>query len=312
MSRVDLTTAVARLRDGHVVAIPTETVYGLAGRIDHDGALRAIFATKRRPFFDPLIVHVAEPGDARRLTPDWGAVHQTLADAFWPGPLTLILAKNPGVSTLITAGLDTVGVRCPDHPLAHEVLRQIGIPLAAPSANMFGRTSPTTAAHVDDEFGGRVPVLDGGAARVGVESTVIQVTTEAAYVLRPGAVTMEDLRGCFAAANITLPVRQQTSHRSPGHLAVHYQPANKVVLVRAPLADAELRARATALTGRPDYVWLELPGDPALAARVLYAELRRLSVSPAVILFDETDRDANAGWEAILDRLHRAATSTWT
>jgi L-threonylcarbamoyladenylate synthase len=311
MSMIDQAGAIERLRRGELVAIPTETVYGLAGRIDVEDALRAIFATKRRPFFDPLIVHVPNVSGARGLTTRWTDVHDALAAAFWPGPLTLVVPKVDRVSDLITAGLDTVGVRCPNHPLTLEVLEQVGAPLAAPSANMFGKTSPTLAAHVEAEFGGLVPVLDGGACAVGVESTVALVTDREVQILRPGGVSSLDLERALRAANLPRAVVRRASVRSPGHLEAHYQPANPVVAVTSDLDPDTLRSRAIDLIGAPTVRWLDWPSSPALAARTLYADLRRLSTTPAVLLW-RPEALEDPQWEAILDRMGRATTATWT
>ncbi len=194
---VTVAEAIARLQTGGIVAIPTETVYGLAARIDDEGALKQIFAVKKRPFFDPLIVHVADLATAKRLSRDWPPVFDVLAQAFWPGPLTLIAPKAEMVSSLITSGLDTVALRLPNHPVAQEILQKLQMPVAAPSANMFGRTSPTSASHVEKEFSGEVPVVDGGPSQVGVESTVVcwdPNSPQTLHILRPGGVSRSDLQ----------------------------------------------------------------------------------------------------------------------
>ena len=312
MPIIDLNTAVDDLVRGDIVAIPTETVYGLAARIDHPAAIARVFEVKRRPFFDPLIVHVIDAGSARALTPAWSHAHDALARAFWPGPLTLVVPKHAFVSELITSGLDTVGVRCPRHALTLELLRRVKVPLAAPSANLFGRTSPTTAAHVVTEFGDQVPVLDGGACEVGVESTVCLVTDAEVLILRPGGVSSVVIADALRAAGLARPVTRRHSVRSPGHLEAHYRPTNPVVAVTGDLDPGSLAARARAMAGTDQVRWLDWNPDPRLAARALYADLRRLSATPAVILWRPDELRARPEWEAILDRIQRATVATWT
>lgn len=186
MATVDLSTAVQKLKANQVVALPTETVYGLAASIDSPEALKLIFSTKRRPFFDPLIVHVKNLEQALELA-HWDPVSQFLAQTFWPGPLSLVLPKKSSVHDLISAGHSTVALRHPNHSLFCRVIEQCGHPLAAPSANGFGRISPTTAQHVNDEFANRVPVLDGGPCPQGIESTIIEVKTPPAKSQLQGA-----------------------------------------------------------------------------------------------------------------------------
>jgi L-threonylcarbamoyladenylate synthase len=170
----EISVAVEKLINGEVVGIPTETVYGLGAVISKSDAIKKIFTTKERPFFDPLIVHVSGVEQAKELSLDWSAAADILAQEFWPGPLTLVLPKK-NVSDLITSGLQTVGVRCPDHKIALEIIEKVGEPIAAPSANRFGKTSPTCKKHVLEEFNDAVFVVDGGDCSVGIESTIISV-----------------------------------------------------------------------------------------------------------------------------------------
>lgn len=292
MSLVTPERAITLLQEGAVVAVPTETVYGLAGRIDDERALRQIFAIKKRPFFDPLIVHVADVAAARDLAREWPPIYEELARRFWPGPLTLVAPKRPHVSDLITSGLDSVGLRCPRHPVALAILNGLGVPFAAPSANLFGRTSPTRAADVLAELS--VPVVDGGDSEVGVESTVVKWDGSRLHLLRPGLITRERLR------EVGVEVVRTQSQASPGHLEVHYQPRNPVVLVEGdtPFARAELG---------PVFE-LRLPSEPALAARVLYSEFRRLSEEPGAILVRRVTSQTGEEWEVIWDRIERAAS----
>ncbi len=244
--------AAALLRSGQVVGIPTETVYGLAGSAFDERALARIFEAKERPSFDPLIVHLADfeaqgldPAngvvDRDRLSADALATVRRLAAAFWPGPLTMVLPRSRRVPDLATSGLDTVGVRVPAHPVARALLEAVGLPLAAPSANRFGRISPTRADHVADELGDRIPlVLDGGDAPVGVESTVVRITPEGALeLLRPGGVPVEELQavaGRPVRPPASSPGSGASSPAAPGMLESHYAPGKPLVLLPRPLS----------------------------------------------------------------------------
>jgi len=296
--------AADRIREGAVVALPTETVYGLAARITDEGALRSVFLLKGRPADNPLIVHVASAVQADTvgiLT----EMDRTLAEAFWPGPLTLVIQRRPIVPDLVTAGLPTVAVREPDSDAFREVLMLVGEPLAAPSANLSGRPSPTTAEHVWNDHHGRVPVVDGGPCRAGLESTVVRVEPDRILILRPGAITRTQL-----AAASGLPVElagDADRAASPGTRYRHYAPT---ATVRVFTDLAALQQAAAAAEGRvlilsrfdPD-----LPHDwRPLQADQLYAELRRaddLHVDEILVHCD----DVTARDEALMDRLLRAA-----
>lgn len=315
MSIVTIEEAVRLLRDGEVVSLPTETVYGLAGRIDSPAALEKIFAVKKRPFFDPLIVHVGETEAARALASVWPEIYDVLAREFWPGPLTLIAKKTPMVSPRITSGLDTVALRCPAHPLALEVLKRLGIPLAAPSANRFGRTSPTLASHVENEFAGEVPVLDGGPCTVGVESTVLRAehdgTKWQVRVLRPGGVARAQLRKVLDDEGVPYELTRESSSASPGHLPAHYQPISPLILLSKQKWSHEVQRQVEQHLGRPLHGANEirLATTAQESARVLYTQLRETSSDANHALWIERN-DARAGeeWEAIWDRVERAAS----
>jgi L-threonylcarbamoyladenylate synthase len=300
--------AAALLRGGQLVAFPTETVYGLGADATNDRAVAAIFAAKGRPAFNPLIVHVADTGAARALTL-WNETADRLAAAFWPGPLTLVLprAADCPVSLLASAGLDTLAVRVPAHPVAQRLLRAAGVPVAAPSANISGRISPTQAAHVAASLSDAVAlILDGGACAVGLESTVVAVDGDAVTLLRHGAVTREDLERLVgplgeATADVHAP-------RAPGMLLRHYAP------------DHPLRLDATDC--RPDEAWLGFGAAPAPAARIsrnlsptgdlveaaarLFALLRELDATEITGIAVASISDSGLG-RAINDRLRRAA-----
>ncbi|MCO5167299.1 MAG: L-threonylcarbamoyladenylate synthase [Planctomycetes bacterium] len=342
--------AARLLRAGHPVGMPTETVYGLAAPCFDEAALARVFEAKERPTFDPLIVHVDAPGApaldalaaAGLVRPDAleapaRARVEALAAAFWPGPLTLVLPKDPRVPDLATAGLATVGVRAPRHPVARALLRAAGTPLAAPSANRFGRISPTTAADVLAELGGRVAaVLDGGPAEVGLESTVVAVAPDGAVtLLRPGGVPAEEVaRVAGVAPARAAPPRPGQGLAAPGALESHYAPARPLALLPAPVAaltaaqadallapaagaravgllafaDPGAGERLAALVGRPVVArTLTATGDLAEAARGLFAALRALDAAEVDLLLAEPcPVEAGLG-HAIADRLRRAA-----
>lgn len=322
--------AAGILRAGGVVAIPTETVYGLAAVAFDEAAVARIFRAKDRPSFDPLIVHLGDPDLAAtvnlmRLSPAARAAAAALTAAFWPGPLTLVLPRGARVPDLVVSGLDTVAVRMPRHPVALAVIRAVGAPLAAPSANRFGRISPTSAADVVAELGDRIPlVLDGGPCAVGVESTVVALDGDGALTLyRPGGISPEAIA---RAAGRPL-ARAAASPASPGMLPSHYAPRKPLRLLDAPAAalarapehggartlgllsfsDESAGAALGALTGRPVVLRVLSPaGDLEEAARGLFAALRALDASDADILYAEPVPGGGLG-HAIRDRLARAA-----
>lgn len=322
-----LTAAVARLRDGGLVAFATETVYGLGADAGNPRAVAGIFAAKGRPSDHPLIVHIAEAGDLAVWAAEVSPAARALAAAFWPGPLTLILRRAAHVSDSVTGGQDTVGVRCPSHPLARALLhacRDAGIRgLAAPSANRFGRVSPTTAAHVQEEFGSDLLVLDGGACAVGIESTIVDVSDGGARVLRPGMLSAAEIAACVAGATRgETTTTSAAPPRVPGALAQHYAPTTPLELLAAAPLIARAQALAAAglrcavLAGQPALQALAGLGPGLLAcpapaaaadyARALYATLRALDqAGVAAILVESPPPDA--AWDAVRDRLQRAA-----
>jgi L-threonylcarbamoyladenylate synthase len=274
------------LQQGGVVAFPTETVYGLGANALDAAAVRRVYVLKGRPATSPLIVHVDSLEMARSLSSAWPAKAEELARAHWPGPLTLVVPKDASIPDEVTAGLATVGLRMPRHPIALELIRAAGLPLAAPSANKFTELSPTTAGHVRAAFGDAVPVIDGGPCEVGLESTVVAVDADGRVrLLRPGMLTLpEALTGAAQA------------HESPGMHHKHYSPrTSRVVLV----AD-----RASAPEGA---VLLELPEDPEAYAERLYAKLHELDAAGVLVIAIVNPTDPGPKWDAIRDRLQRAA-----
>jgi L-threonylcarbamoyladenylate synthase len=322
-TRQKFDAAVARaaelLRAGEVVALPTETVYGLAASALDTEAVRKIFEIKGRPPHNPIIVHVASRELAAQCVSDWNEAAEKLAKAFWPGPLTLVLPKSSVIPSVVTAGGDTVGIRWPSHPFIQAVIRECGFPLAAPSANPAGQLSPTTAEHVGKFFGDKVPlIVDGGPAQVGIESTVVDVSVNPARLLRPGIIHRESLMAVLGA--LKGPGESGEHLKSPGMLAQHYSPRARLA-VRSWSNDAELAAHVAALQaeqGRchvlahdriPDprgfgRVSL-IPHDPEAYARALYAELHKCDELGAELIIVEAV-PAMPEWDAIADRLRRA------
>lgn len=218
------------IKEGNLVAFPTETVYGLGADVFNEKAISKIFIAKKRPFNDPLIVHIADIRQLQLLSNQILPVSLKLAETFWPGPLTLVMKKSPSVSNLVTSGLDTVAVRMPNNDIALSLIRRSNTPIAAPSANLFGRTSPTDAWHVADDLEGNIEmIIDGGRTRVGVESTVVDTTTAPVQLLRAGGITIEELRTVIG--EIKIGQKLEKSFRSPGMMDSHYSPKAKLILV---------------------------------------------------------------------------------
>ncbi|MEM7646654.1 MAG: L-threonylcarbamoyladenylate synthase [Pseudomonadota bacterium] len=312
MSVITPSEALSILAKDSVVALPTETVYGLAGRIHSEEALRLIFKTKARPFFDPLIVHVTGLKQALNYG-DWDPLSEHLAKTFWPGPLTIIVKKKKNISSLITSGGITVAFRAPDHPNFQEILSKVNGPLAAPSANRFGKTSPVSAQHVINEFQSQVPVVDGGFCQKGIESTVIEVDWEGqeVFILRPGVITDQDLASQIDTKSFPFRVSYKKQINSPGHLKHHYQPEYPLTLAMGWTKQNqldELVAELEKKSNTPVHLW-HLPKEPLLAARSLYAELRTQSKPDiiSVLAFNE-DASLEPLWRALEDRIKKAAS----
>lgn len=307
--QINLNSAVAKIKSEEIIAFPTETVYGLGGSIYSDKALNAIFRTKERPFFDPLIVHVASTLEASELASSWSELEQFLAKKFWPGPLTFVTKKTSAISDLITSGLPTVGLRMPNHPLALELIRATG-PLAAPSANKFGHTSPTTAEHVEAEFKGLIGVLNGGPCEGGIESTVIHVShNKTIEILRPGLITAENLTIALKDWPQPTFVTFKSSVATPGHMAHHYQPTTPLVLLpRTPTQDDLQTIKAQLKIPTTDNsIEIVLSTSAPVAARELYSKLRTASEKQAPFLWLNISKVEKSGlWSSIWDRLSKA------
>lgn len=297
----DLGRAAQAIRSGHLVALPTETVYGLAADATNPEAIARIFAVKGRPNDHPLIVHLADPKDFDRWAPEASVQARQLAAAAWPGPLTLIVPRSAALPAEVAGGRDTVGIRVPAHPMARELIRLAATPLAAPSANLFGAVSPTTAQHVVDDLGDRLDaeldvILDGGPCPVGVESTIVDCTTNPVQILRAGAVTAAQIADVLGAA----PTRASGPARASGMLASHYAPSCEVRLVDTPDDAMALAA------GTPDSRTLDLTNDLGRYARDLYSELRQADLDDVRTLIAVLPPAEGIG-HAIRDRLTKAA-----
>ena len=309
--------AAARLlKSGELVAFPTETVYGLGADARRAHAVAKIYERKGRPNWNPLIVHVADIAGAAQIAV-WNEVAQQLAEQFWPGPLTLVLPSRGAVCAAVSAGLSSVAVRVPAHPVALELLRASGLALAAPSANRSQQISPTTAAHVQSSLGEDLWVLDGGPCEVGLESTVLDLSGDAPQILRPGALGARDFEPLIGALQ-TAPdaITDATPRASPGQMARHYAPRAPVRLF-AHLTDAHFHAVALGSGQTIGVLALEptklnareiiMPADPPAYARRIYAALHELdAANVGLILIEQVP--ASAAWDAVRDRLARAAT----
>ena len=301
--------AVERLRNGKLVAFPTETVYGLGADARNADAIAQIFRTKGRPATNPLIVHVSDKMAAQNLTSHWTPGAEELATQYWPGPLTLVLAKTNAIPAIVTAGGNTVGLRVPGHPIALELLQKSGVPVAAPSANRSEEVSPTTAQHVADSLGpytNDLLILDGGACTVGIESTVVDVTGDSVRLLRPGMVSLSSWQSA------TNKQEGEEIARSPGQRMRHYAPSVPVHIVSdfsgVTSQDGVIVSRFAETQEIPVLPHLcLLPGNPVGYAAGLYAALRSLDAAGVrqIVIVAPPD---TVEWAAIQDRLRRAAT----
>jgi len=315
--------AAELLRAGEVVALPTETVYGLAANAFDAGAVARIYEVKGRPAHNPIIVHVASMDLARRCAAKWPALADQLAAAYWPGPLTLVLPRSQEIPDLVTAGGATVGVRWPSHPFIQAVIRECGFPLAAPSANLSNRVSPTNAGHVRRQLGGKLRlIVDGGPCQVGIESTVLDLTASPPRVLRPGMIHEQTLRAVLGeVSGAGSGVSGEEPLRSPGLLRRHYAPRARL-LVLSWRDGADLKSQISKLKfemsrshviahsripspenlGRVSVI----PREPAAFARAIYAELHQCDEAGAELIVVEAPPETPE-WSAIADRLRRAA-----
>ena len=314
----EIQEAVEALRAGDLVAFPTETVYGLGANANNPDAVRKIFRVKGRPSTHPLIVHIDHPRYIQRWVRELTPEAKRLADTFWPGPLTIVAKRAPAVNDIITGGQDTIAIRVPNHPVAQQLLNAFGGGIAAPSANRYGKVSPTRAEHVREEFGDEVKiVLDGDDCKIGLESTIVSCVGDAPRILRPGTITITQLRAVVPTIQIG---PNPSSPRVPGTMSRHYSPLTPVNVVpsrRLEIVMNEFTAKeekVAVLAQRPPgnttpfMTWINAGTRPDAYARQLYANLRTLDKAGAkMILVEEVPEDER--WEAIRDRLKRAATA---
>lgn len=311
--------AADALAAGELVAFPTETVYGLGARADDADAVARIFALKGRPSDHPLIVHLAEPSDAASFAATLSPLARRLMEGFWPGPLTVIVRRAQAMADAAAGGQDTIGLRCPAHPVARALLeaaRRRGVPgVAAPSANRFGHISPTRASHVVDEFGDALLVLDGGDCEIGIESSIVDCSGDIPVLLRPGQIPRERIE---AAAGMALAEPDETSPRAPGTLESHYAPRAKLRLMPAEMLNTALQmlgdsplklavySRTVRLPPRSALKRREMPDDPDRAAHELFATLRELDAEAPDLIWVE-EPPSTPAWDGVRDRLSRAA-----
>lgn len=316
-SQVDIDAAVQALRDGDLVAFPTETVYGLGANAQNPVAVRRIFEVKGRPLTHPVIVHLDSPKFLHRWVCEVPAVATRLAERFWPGPMTLVLPRASNVHDIVTGGQDTVAIRVPSHPMAQQLLTAFGGGIAAPSANRFGRLSPTRAEHVRDELGDAVRVvLDGGESQIGLESTIVACEGDRVRLLRPGAVTANQLRE--VAPGLIIGADAQSS-RVPGSLPSHYAPTTPMSIVPSGEIDAQAAAASSGgtriavlaqrlpLKSHAYVTWVNAGRRPDQYAHDLYANLRALDTAGCQQILVQ-DVPEGERWDAVRDRLLRAAS----
>ncbi|HEY0201978.1 MAG TPA: L-threonylcarbamoyladenylate synthase [Burkholderiaceae bacterium] len=321
-----IAAAVQELRAGELVGLPTETVYGLAADATSDAAVARVYAAKGRPADHPLIVHVADAAGIAYFAQGVPAFAQRLVAAFWPGPLTLIVPRKVGVAGAAAGGQDSIGLRCPAHPVAQALLRACAEAtppmhgLAAPSANQFGRVSPTTATHVQGEFSDSLLVLDGGPCQVGIESTIVDCTRGAPVLLRPGAITRAQIEAACGERLRSKDELAAPDPRASGTLAAHYAPAAKVRLMDAPTlqaaldvlgedaADIAVYARTPLRSRSTRIVQRRMPDDAQAVAQQLFAVLRSFDAQRVKLIWIETP-PATPDWEGVRDRLLRAAAA---
>jgi L-threonylcarbamoyladenylate synthase len=307
----------AAFDQGRLIAMPTETVYGLAAPVNRPDLVERIFELKGRPASNPLIVHVSDIKQAKRCVASWPALADVLAEAFWPGPLTLVLPRSALISDRITAGQPTVALRMPNHPAALALIEALGCPVVAPSANLFTRLSPTTAADVAEVFHeGSVLVLDGGTCQVGIESTIVSLdeASRTVWWLRPGQIDREAIKDHLPPGwRLSAPDQAiERKLRAPGDMVIHYRPAKPLRVTVAEDAD-RLAEVKTALLDDADTTVVELGDEPEQAARELYASLRAADARPGrtIDLVIPARWENEAAWEGVLNRLRKSAT-TWT
>ncbi len=306
--------AVDILKNGGVIAFPTETVYGLGANGLNSIAVAKIFEIKNRPFFDPIILHIGKKEDVKKLWKEINERAEKLIEKFWPGPLTIILPKTEIVPYIVTSGLETVAVRMPSHPVALEILEKVDFPIAAPSANIFGRLSPTEAIHVEKQIGNKIEIIiDGGKCPVGIESTVIDLTTQENIILRPGGIPKEEIEKVIGEVKI---IKRSEKILSPGQLPYHYSPKTPLKILRN-YKEVKKGIKAGLLAfkeakEKEKFVKIEVlseKGDLIEAASNFFSLLHKLDNAGLDIIYAEPVPEEGLGI-AIMDRLYKAESST--
>jgi len=313
----DIAKARALLQQGELVAVPTETVYGLAANALDAASVTKIFEAKNRPYFDPLIIHVPDIDSVKKFTEEIPEKALRLMEQFWPGPLTFLLDKKNIIPDLVTAGLDRVGIRCPDHPLTTELLKSLSFPVAAPSANPFGYVSPTTPAHVNDQLGNKISyILDGGECRVGVESTIVGFENGQTIIYRVGGLSIERIESVIG--QVLVKTNSVSNPQAPGQLQSHYAPRKPAELGDIQkLIDEQSHRSVGLLTFQKTYssssikkqIALSQSGNLEEAAQRLFSALRELDKSDVDVILLEEVPEIGLG-RAINDRLRRAAAKS--
>lgn len=322
LTKADIPRAAEILKNGGLVAIPTETVYGLGASALNEAALKKIFEVKGRPADNPLIIHVSSSDELEKWCRNIPAAAYRLAEVFWPGPLTLLLEKKPVIPSLVTAGLNTVAVRCPRHPLTLELIKQSGVPIAAPSANISGKPSPTTAGHVMSDIGGKIEaVLDGGPCSVGLESTIVDMTVKPPSILRPGGITKEQLKEILGEVEIDGGlINPDERPKAPGMKYRHYAPQAEVIIVsgdKQRIYDyvndrPDEGAAVLCFDGEEHYfknkLCLSYGGEdrPSVLAENLFACLRELDREDIKTIYARCPSEDGVGF-AVVNRLKKAA-----
>jgi L-threonylcarbamoyladenylate synthase len=332
-SSQSIALAVQALQRGELIGLPTETVYGLAADACNAQAVAKIFNIKGRPSDHPLIVHVTDIESAKRFASEIPDFAKRLIDTFWPGPLTLILPRIADVATAAAGGQNSVGIRCPSHPIARQILlvaQNLGVwGLAAPSANKFGRVSPTTAAHVREEFGEALLIVDGGACDVGIESAIVDCTRSQPILLRPGVLTLEQLSAACGEKVLLegdMRTKAVSAPKASGTLAAHYAPTAKLFLMNKQEMEQKLAQHKEGfpigiwswthlniqsrgpLDKKPAIHWQQMPSDPDQCAHELFAQLRAFDALGVEQIWVESP-PSNSAWEGVHDRLRRAETA---
>ena len=304
--------ALQILNQGDVVALPTETVYGLAGRIDCEKALKKIFQLKRRPFFDPLIIHCYNKEQALSCLSQKQPLIEKLLDEFAPGPLTLVAKKNNKISSLITAGKITVAFRIPKHPMIRKVLKQVPVPVAMPSANPYGKVSPVSSQHVLSSFKNKVPVLEGGACQKGLESTIVKInfSKKQLLILRPGIITKERLEIFLKKQNINFKAIYHKNRFQPGGSSSHYKPDVPFYIIESQKKEKEVLHFLSKKFPNKTLKKLPLSSSSQKTAQQLYSQLRQLSQNKHNIIYAQKKSHQKTGlWTAIWNRLEKASSS---